>query len=764
MMDTRHSEAAATAPEQNMTISGVLGDERLLLSVHERLATCSSLDEQLLQLMDILTSAADAERATLFLNDRRTGELYSRVAIGERSRELRVLNTEGVAGAVFTSGRSAIVSDAYADSRFEPRMDEITGFTTRSLLTVPLKDPSGNTVGVAQVLNKQSGEFDSEDLRLVEAIAEHAAIVLGNTIFAAEVERSNEQESAFLDLVSEVSTEIKLGPLLRKIMVAVTSMIDAERSTLFLNDEKTRELFTEVGQGLESQTIRLPNTAGIAGAVFTSGESINIPYAYADLRFNPAFDKQTGFFTRSILCAPVTNKDGKRIGVTQVLNKRGGAFSADDESRLRAFTAQIAIGLENAKLFDDVQAMKQYNDRVLASMTNGVVTLDVDGTIVTCNASGQQILRTDEGSLIGRAAEEVFSGPNAWVLKRIQQADDLAAAQMAMDAELHFDDETVSINLTALPLTDPHGEPMGSMLLLEDISSEKRVRSTMARYVDSAVADRLLSSDAEALGGKAGIATVLFSDVRSFTPLTESLGPQATVALLNDYFTTMVECLEDEGGMLDKFIGDEIMAIFGVPFARDDDADSAVRCGVEMMRGLRAFNQARVGTDAPELKIGIGINTGDVFSGNIGSPRRMDFTVMGDGVNLASRLEGLTKQYAAEFLISEFTLAALKSTFRTREVDRVIVKGKTQPVGIHEVLDYHDDETFPNLLDTLYAYRNGVEFYRARRFSDAIGAFEEALGHHPDDTLSTVYRDRCRFFLENPPDEEWDGVWVATEK
>jgi adenylate cyclase len=252
--------------------------------------------------------------------------------------------------------------------------------------------------------------------------------------------------------------------------------------------------------------------------------------------------------------------------------------------------------------------------------------------------------------------------------------------------------------------------------------------------------------------------------VRKFTPLTERLGPQATVALLNDYFTRMVGCIEDESGLLDKYIGDAIMAVFGVPFAHEDDPDRAVRAGVAMMRALRAMNDERAARELSPLEIGIGIHSGDVFSGNIGSPRRMDFTVMGDGVNLASRLEGLTKQYAAEVLISDFTLRSLKSTFRTREVDRVIVVGRREPVSIHEVLDYHDDKSFPNLLDTLYAYRNGIEFYRQRRFKDAVADFEEALTHHPEDRLSEVYRDRCLALEADPPGEDWDGVWVARSK
>ena len=152
----------------------------------------------------------------------------------------------------------------------------------------------------------------------------------------------------------------------------------------------------------------MPNDMGIAGAVFTSGQTINIPHAYADLRFNPAFDRKTGFFTRSILCVPVVNKANRIIGVTQVLNKRGGVFTHEDESRLRAFTAQISVALENARLFDDVQTIKNYNESMLDSMSNGVLTLDDEGKIITCNAAGLRIMQVTEAGIIGKNVEEYF--------------------------------------------------------------------------------------------------------------------------------------------------------------------------------------------------------------------------------------------------------------------------------------------------------------------------------------------------------------------
>ena len=155
-------------------------------------------------------------------------------------------------------------------------------------------------------------------------MATQGTVALQGAVFIERMKALRAQEMEFVEIVSEVTADIKLGSLLQRVMGEATRLLNADRSTLFLNDERTKELWSEVGQGLQSMQIRLPNHLGIAGAVFSSGKSINIPYAYADLRFNPAFDRQTGFFTRSLLCVPVATKEGRIIGVTQVLNKIGG--------------------------------------------------------------------------------------------------------------------------------------------------------------------------------------------------------------------------------------------------------------------------------------------------------------------------------------------------------------------------------------------------------------------------------------------------------
>ena len=739
----------------------------LLMRVARQVAAHDTLDQMLQAVVSASAEQTKASRGTLFLNDDQTGELYSRFAQGAGVREIRILNTTGIAGNVFHTGKGAIVLDPYNDPRFNRAIDQETGFVTKSILCAPVRSVKGEVLGVLQMLNKTEGNFDESDLHLLEAMTSHVAMTLRSAQQLERMAAVRQKEMKFLDLVSDVTQDIDLNTMLARVVGEAARMLQADRATLFLHDEKSNELFSRVAMGNNVGEIRLPNHAGIAGAVFTSGQAINIPYAYADLRFNPAFDKRTGYFTRSILCVPITNKAGKVIGVTQVLNKRGGPFNDEDMSRLKAFTAQLAISLENAKLFDDVQNMKNYNESVLQSMSSGVLTLNEEGKIVTCNSSGLRIFKAGMNDLLMKPAVEFFVNGNSWVMDGIKHVDTTRKQDIRMDAELIVEGATVSANVTFTPLVSSSTEKpgkLGTMIMVEDISSEKRMKSTMSRYMDPGLADQLLAGGDEALGGKSVMSTVLFSDVRNFTTITEELGAHGTVTLLNEYFTIMVDCIQKQGGMLDKFIGDAIMAVFGLPVGHDDDADRAVRATISMITELRKWNAGRIAQGKKAIDMGIGLNTDTVVSGNIGSPKRMDYTIIGDGVNLAARLESACKQYGARILISENTLVRLKGTYRTREADQVVVKGKSQPVGVFELLDYHTPETFPHMSDSLEIYRTGLEAYKRGDWDKAICGFTRSLQLNPNDALPAMYNKRCQYMKEHPPEKEWDGVWVLKEK
>ena len=735
-----------------------------LVDVSSKMGDSLSLDVLLPRLMGIITDALGADRSTLFLYDDETSELFSRVAQGDRIGEIRFPSDRGIAGVVFTSGTGEIIHDAYADARFNQSVDKQTGYRTRNILCTTVRY-KGKVIGVTQVLNKAAGAFEKEDMRLLDAMTAQAASALENAQLYERVEKARREEAQLLEVTSAIASELQLDTLLVKVIAATTEMLEADRSTLFMYDPATDELWSKVAEGLTVKEIRFPAVAGLAGACFSAGEVINIPDAYADSRFNQEVDKKTGYRTNSVLCMPVANKEGRKLAIIQVLNKRGGPFKAVDERRLKAFTAQVAIALENAQLFEDVSNERNYNESILRSLSNGVITLNTDLTVAKANAAVVAVLGWEVEAVVGRPLRELIPpATNAWVFESLDKVVASGEVDVIVDAELNLvDGQTVSVNGTAVPLLHIKDGAIGYMLVLEDITTEKRVRSTMARYMTKEVADRLLESGEDALGGQSQIASVLFSDIRQFTTISEQLGARETVSMLNEYFTDMIEVIFSHKGILDKYIGDAIMALFGAPFPSEDDADNAVLVANEMMRVLRRFNEKRRQQGKAALDIGIGISTGEVVAGNIGSPKRMDYTVIGDTVNLAARLESATKYYGVKILFSEFTAGSLKKQWKYRELDRIRVKGKHEPVVVYESLDHYNGG-FPQLAKSLNAFDRGLHHYLASSWRKAADDFEAAVQIRPEDGPSKLYLERCRHYFENPPAADWDGVWTMQSK
>jgi adenylate cyclase len=611
---------------------------------------------------------------------------------------------------------------------------------------------------ISAMRSVESGRLDEAGLEVLST-DEYADINRG---FGLMVD-SLKEEQRILEVTQDLAGELVLEALIGRIMAATTQLLGAERASLFIYDDKTDELYTLYADGMETRQIRMPTTLGIAGAVFTSGHTETVADAYADPRFNPEVDHLSGFRTRTILCVPITNKAGARIGVAQALNKKGGVFTQKDESRLKAFAAQVAVSLENAKLFDDVLSMKNYNESILKSTSNGIITLDAEGRMVTANEAALVLLGVTREDLVGATARDRFAGANAWINDSLARTEASGDTALAVDAELaQPGGRSASVNLTAMPLIDATETRIGSMLVLEDITEEKRIRSTMSRYMSKEVADQLLSAGEDELGGKEQTVTVMFSDVRSFTTIAEALGPRETVSLLNAYFTEMVDVIFQHHGILDKYMGDGIMALFGSPFVGAQDADNALAAADEMMRRLALFNAARAARGDAPIGIGIGFSTGPTVIGNIGSDRRMEYTAIGDTVNLASRLEGATKQYGARILLSEMTVRALKQPATLRELDLIRVKGKDRPVAVYESLGYRAQD--PLLKPMLELFGAGLAAYRARDWKAAGRAFEGALEIDPTDGPSRIYSERCGLLTAAPPPADWDGVWTLTEK
>ncbi len=771
-LDAAETEALARglAAQPGLALEAAQAFRRLsqLVQVVNTLSTTLSLDRLLPEMIALFAELMDAERASLFLHDPDTDELFSRVLSGDGVTEIRIPAGAGIAGSVFRSGESAIVPDAYADPRFNQEVDKRSGFRTRDILCVPLRDPSRRVVGVAQTLNRRHGRFDDGDRSLLEAIGTQAAAALEHARLYETLERARAEEVKLLEISEAISSDLKLDTLLGRIVTATTELLDAERATLFLYDGDNKQLWSKVASGSgneEMAEIRIPADAGIAGAAFASGRVQNIPDAYADPRFNQDVDRRSGYRTRNILCLPVDDRYGGPVGVLQVLNKRGGSFNPHDIRRLKAFSAQIAIAIANARLFADVMELKNYNESILKSLTNGVVTLDRNRRVVKMNEAAEKLLHLAQGQAEQKPVSDLFADSNPWILKSLDYVGRTSGNDYHADTDLKLPEGgSASVNLTVAPLNDLKGATIGYMLVFEDITREKRVRSTMSRYMAKEVVEKILEDGADVTQGTSQVATVLFSDIRKFTTLVERMTARETVTMLNEYFSDMVEIVFRYGGILDKYIGDAIMATFGAPMSSGNDADNALQVANEMLRALRVLNGRRRDKRLEPIDIGIGLATGPVLAGSIGSEKRMDYTVIGDSVNLAARLESANKHYGTSILLAGETIAEAKAPGLVRELDLIRVKGKLQPTAIYEALDHHTPDSFPDLERVLERFRNGVERYRARRWHDAHACFSEVLSLRPGDGPSRVYIDRCTYYAETPPPDEWDGVWTLTEK
>ena len=294
---------------------------------------------------------------------------------------------------------------------------------------------------------------------------------------------------------------------------------------------------------------------------------------------------------------------------------------------------------------------------------------------------------------------------------------------------------------------------------------EKRfIREAFSQYLAPTVVKRLVENPGLLdLGGERKILTAFFSDVAGFSTISEQLSAEKLVELLNFYLTEMTDIILDYEGTVDKFEGDAIIAFFGAPISYDDHAKRSCWVAIDMQHRLAEMRKQWKAEGQHELFMRIGINTGEVVVGNMGSKNRMDYTMMGDSVNLAARLEGANKQYQTYTMISEFTYAHAKDTIEVRELDCIRVMGKKQPVGIYELLGKKGsmDETIRQILPF---YQAGLEHYKSQRWEEAITAFEKVLNIHEDDGPSLTYFERCITFQTNPPPRDWDGVFVMTSK
>ncbi|MEP0957568.1 GAF domain-containing protein [Leptolyngbya sp. FACHB-1515] len=784
-----------------------------------------ALETMLEQILEAFTlkigEILEADRTTIFLVDEEKQQLWSKIAQSQGNmREIRLPMNMGIAGRVAATGTPLNIPDAYSSPLFNPDIDRETGYVTRNILCMPIFSSKNRVVAVVQLLNKAGDRlFDSYDEHRFREFAHSIGVILEscNSFYIAA--RNQRGAAALRKATASLAQSLDLEKTLQVVMDEARELMLADRSTLFLLDRDRNELWSKVAT--LAREIRIPATKGIAGYVASTGRTLNIPHAYEDPRFDPSTDRSTGYRTRNILCMPVFNSEKELIGVTQLINKHQGSFTTSDEEFMEAFNVQAGIALQNAQLFESVLQERQYQKDMLQSLSDAVISTDMQGQIVTINDAALTLLgcpatqapdeerdrlRTiwrdklikrsvwevvpilnlrgrletslqeakklyepEQSLLVGLWAEATEAdGTEEFILAVRDRSNpnqylpwNLPADQVTPISKTEIREMERSINLTINPLTTPSGNVQGGLIVIEDISREKRMKAAMRRYISREVAD-LLDDDALTEGRRE--VSILFSDIRGYTSITENLEASEVVSLLNNYFETMVEAVFNYEGTLDKFMGDALMAVYGAPLLKEDHAWMSVQSALDMRRRLREFNEHPISDSQPFIRIGIGISSGEVVCGNIGHQQRMDYTVIGDGVDISSRLEGVTKEYGCDIILSEHTYELCREHIWVRELDRIRVKGKRKSIAIYELIGDRRHALDLDTQDFLELYQNGRTAYQKQNFRQAIRYFETAAKLRPNDRAVQTHLDRANAYLISPPDRDWDGVYTMTSK
>lgn len=595
------------------------------------------------------------------------------------------------------------------------------------------------------------------------------------------------------DMGTKVAAERDFEKLMELILAKACNFTNADGGTLYMvsgdqlvfkiiqNDTLGIKMGGNLGDKIPFPPIKMIES-NVSGYVALKKTYLNIPDVYCSEDFDfsgpKKFDKANKYRSKSMLVVPLLNLENQTVGVLQLLNSKDPdsgevvAFAPEKESLVHSLASQAAVSITNLllkektdKLLDEVIHMKNYNESILESMTNGVITLDSRQKIIKCNGPSLKILNIKSEALINHTIGEVFSTKKNMLMEYIGKTLEGSKPHSIQNMELPvMNGSSIPVNMIFNPLYDVKGKLIGTMLLFEDITAEKKMKSTLARFMTKEVADQVMESGEAFLGGQSQEAAVLFSDIRDFTSISEQLSAQETVAMLNEYFDLMVDVIFKHQGILDKYIGDAILAVFGVPFKGPMDSDNAIMTAIEMLSVLKMLNKRRIKQGKTPLIIGVGINTETVLAGTVGCLKRMDYTIMGDGVNIASRLESANKYYGTQILISGNTYAKAKDKYLCREIDWIKLKGKGKAISIYEIMDHHDDESYPRLEYCVDIFQDGVSCYRQRNWAGGVKKFHSILEINPNDSVSKIFLERCEVMMKNPPGDGWDGVWIMDTK
>ena len=557
---------------------------------------------------------------------------------------------------------------------------------SNSKIIIPLFHKS-RLLGILSIGEKfMSEKFSDIDYKILEIISNHLTEALFNYELIKNVEQKKKElnikllelETLF-DIGVAISSVLDVNALAEDVLIRAIGVLNASKGMFIRQNDQSPilDILSMFNWGdnkfLLSKKIDILNKIndGESGLILTNNEKTELQKKLKEdnLLVVPLRAKENllGFM---ILCDKET-----RSGVED--------FNELDLDILTSLSNQAAVAMDNAKLFKEITEAKQFNESILGSIATGVITINILGEVDSVNKAGENILKMDNDSIINNHYMFLFE-KDPDIIEIITKTE--LSKKITTEINMPFltaSQETI-VNVSAAPRIDVNGNIEGLVIAIEDISDVSKVKNTFKRYVSKQVVDNLLEDETKLnLGGEEREVSILFTDIRGFTSMSENMEPEQVVMTLNEYFSEMIDIVFKHNGTLDKIIGDELMVVFGAPLAAEDDTERALNTAVEMQNKIKELNNIRKQRGEEPVLVGAGINKGFVVSGNIGSRDMMDYTVIGDTVNLGSRL--CSAAGPGEIIVSKEVIKNQQDNFSFEELKPIRVKGKKDKINIFKV-------------------------------------------------------------------------------
>jgi len=481
-----------------------------------------------------------------------------------------------------------------------------------------------------------------------------------------------------LDLTNTINSLDDLKELFFSVLSLSSSVINSSKGLLLLKNDVTNIFDTVSVFNLDEEKIKKQIFNTRSGFL----KKLNSIKKSFIIQKDDSFNHKLFHSSFSLVSPIIYNK--KLVGALILFDKetRNGIcdFSSNDQKLLEAISIQTSIAYQNIKLLESLKKSNKLNDNIMSSITTGIIEINLFGEIQFVNKEAVRLLKKSEEEILGNHYLIIFENEDA-LINIIQNVEINQERVFETEFSLKSGNKKISVNISFSPVFDEKKDFSGIVIAIDDLSKINKVKSTFKKYVSKNIVDKLLESeDSLNLGGKESEVTILFSDIRGFTSMSEKLNPTEIVKLLNKYFKSMIDVVFKYNGTLDKIVGDELMVLYGVPLKADDDTHNAVKTAIKMFIALDKFNQKIVKEGYKPFKIGIGINKGKAVSGNIGSEQQMNYTVIGDTINLGARLCSHAK--SGEILISKSVKDAIGDKYNFKSIPSIEVKGKENAIDV----------------------------------------------------------------------------------